>query len=71
MNELKDTRRPTTSRIIAKKEFQTILRDLRQANFIVTKLRSGYSVVFGNTEVLRAMQGTRNYLVRFDNKLFM
>jgi hypothetical protein len=66
----------TTSRIVPKKTLQKMLTALRKSKlFKVEKDSMGYKVVipYGPYEgqvVLQAMNGTRDYLVRLNTKLF-
>jgi len=57
-----------TVRVLSKPVFQMVLRELRKTGHKVTKLSAGYVVHDGQgVQKLKAMQGTRGYLVRYDN----
>lgn len=57
-----------TTRIMPKKLFQQVLQTLRGQGIMVNRTndRVGYYVMEGDREVLRAMQGSQGYLVRYD-----
>ena len=66
----------TASRIISKREFQSLLTKFRSKDkFEVTKLDSGYTVHFLSDKeeegrlVVKAMNGSNGYLTRYDTKL--
>lgn len=47
---------------------QMVLSELRKRGFTVEKLSAGYVIKEGEREVFKAMNGTRAYLVRYDEK---
>ena len=59
--------------LFSKSQLQRVLRDLRKEGYHVVKLDYGYSVYMsalpGDTRVLKAMVGTRGYLVKYDPEL--
>ena len=66
----------TTSRIVSKRNFQSLLGKFRKdEKFVVTKLDAGYTVHFLSDKeaearlVIKAMIGTNGYLTRYDTKL--
>ena len=61
------------TRMLSKPETQAILKPLRKLEGLtIIKTDSGYTVTNDTTEelVLRAMIGTRGYLVRFHKEYF-
>ena len=59
-----------TSTVWTKSVTQQTIKQLRQAGLTVTKKDSGYECIVGDTMVFKAMNGTRGYLVRYDENLF-
>lgn len=61
----------TTSRIMTKPEFQVMRKALIKQGFDVKKLDGGYELVHTDGLLLmRAMIGTKGYLVRYVKDLF-
>lgn len=61
----------TISRVWPKREFQEMLTAVRKQNLIVNKLDGGYTIHAQNgVLVLKAMNGSRGYLVRMVADLF-
>lgn len=54
---------PLASTVIAKKNFQAILKSFRQGGFTVSKVDSGYTVHSGRVLVAKAIVGHSGYLV--------
>jgi len=61
---------PVISKVIMKRDFQSILKTLKDSGFTVTKLDAGYTVHNDRVLVLKAMQGSQGYLVRMFEHLF-
>ena len=58
-------RHTTETRIWSKKVTQSVLKDFRNAGYIVTKIPSGYEVTNKNGVLfLQAMNGNNSYLIR-------
>ena len=57
----------TRTRIFGKRDFQRVLKELKQQGATVEKNEvGGYDVLFGEDMILQAMNGTNTYLVRID-----
>ncbi len=60
----------TKTRIFGKRDFQRVLKELKQQGATVEKNEvGGYDVLFGDDMILQAMNGTNSYLVRIDSDL--
>lgn len=59
------------SRLLSKKQTQSVLAQLRQAGFIVTKPNGIYTATDTNgTEVFRALIGSNGYLCLYNPSIF-
>ena len=60
-----------TSRIWSKKETQGVIKQLRDAGYLVNKTNGTYKIVDDKTEktLFRAMAGARGYLVYFSPEI--
>ena len=58
------------TRLMAKKDFQQLRNDFKAQGFPVLKIDSGYILHLGDTLLLKAMNGSRGYLVRYKADLF-
>ena len=65
-----DFTHPCTSSIWAKRDFQAMLKAVKQQGLDVTKINSGYTVHDGGVLVIKAMTGAQGYLVRTVKGLF-
>jgi hypothetical protein len=58
----------TRTRIFGKRDFQRVLKELKQQGATVEKNEvGGYDVLFGGDMIMQAMNGTNSYLVRIDS----
>lgn len=58
----------TRTRIFGKRDFQRVLKELKQQGATVEKNEvGGYDVLLGEDMILQAMNGTNSYLVRIDS----
>jgi hypothetical protein len=58
----------TRTRVFGKRDFQRVLKELKQQGASVEKNDlGGYDVLFGEDMILQAMNGTNSYLVRIDS----
>lgn len=60
-----------TTSLFTKPLLQEVLKGLRAAGYEVSKVHAGYEVKLDGTIVLKAMNGTRGYLVRYDSQLLI
>ena len=60
------------TRVLLKPDVQQMLKALRKAGLNVEQVSMGYPATTKNgTEIFRAMNGRRNYLVRMAHNLFV
>jgi hypothetical protein len=58
----------TRTRVFGKRDFQRVLKELKQQGASVEKNDlGGYDVLFGEDMILQAVNGTNSYLVRIDS----
>ena len=58
----------TRTRVFGKRDFQRVLKELKQQGASVEKNDLGvYDVLFGEDMILQAVNGTNSYLVRIDS----
>ena len=58
----------TRTRVFGKRDFQRVLKELKQQGASVEKNDlGGYDVLFGDDMILQAVNGTNSYLVRIDS----
>lgn len=70
MAQATDFNQPCNSSVWPKRDFQAMLRSVKKQGLDITKLDAGYTVHAGAVLVIKAMKGTRGYLVRTVNGLF-
>lgn len=58
------------SAIWSKIQTQNTIKTLRAAGYVVDKINAGYQATHDGQLVFKAMAGHRNYLVRYDQRLF-
>lgn len=61
---------PTKSTVMAKRVLQKTLKECRDNSLDVEKRDGAYYVYANDDLVLRALNGTRNYLVQYNTELF-
>ena len=58
----------TRTRVFGKRDFQRVLKELKQQGASVEKNDlGGYDVLFGEDMILQAVNGPNSYLVRIDS----
>lgn len=59
-----------TTKVMSKKQTQQIIKDLRHAEYTVTKDKFGkYDCLLDEVKLFTAMPGIRSYLVRYADNL--
>lgn len=59
------------TKLWSKPDTQRCITALRAQGIVVEKLNGGYEAILAGKEVFKAMQGTRGYLVRYTDDLFV
>lgn len=70
---MSDVIKNSVTRVLGKKEFQSLLADAVKLGYIKEKLDHGYELRTPEPEdqlILKAMNGTKGYLCRFNSQVF-